>query len=200
MTVQIEYPEGSTPLDPNEVAGLIPKHITLQSELNDLEQVNILDAQKWLLRKKPKDLLNIAFTKDLHKRMFNKVWKWAGKYRQSGKNIGVNALDIEVQLFQLFKDTDYWIKHQSYNWIEIGARFHHRLVQIRAFPNGNGRHARMMTDAFLKVHQQPSFSWGATTYPESTISQTSLLRAAYLNSLKDADQGRFQKLVQFVQN
>lgn len=193
----IEYAPGSTPLDPDELLGLIPDYISTQGELNTLEQSNILEAKTWIFNKKPKNILTDTFMIDLHKRMFKDVWKWAGRYRTSDKSIGVHWQQISVQMKLLMSDAQYWIENRVYSWDEIGARFHHRLVAIHAFPNGNGRHARLATEAVLAANAQAIFTWGSKTYREN-LDQVSALRTEYIEALREADQRRFQKLIEFV--
>ena len=149
--VDFDYPQGATPLDRNEIEGLIPTHITTRGELDRWEQDNINEALAWVDSHKPKDILNEAFMKRLHKRMYGNVWKWAGTFRQSDKNIGVSWRMIPNDLKHLCDDVRYWIENQTFNDDEITARFHHRLVKIHLFPNGNGRHARLMADLLLEI-------------------------------------------------
>ena len=194
--LEIKYAPGATELDPNELGGLIPSYITTQGELNTLERENILEAASWALGKKHSDHLNVSFCFDLHQRMFKNVWKWAGKQRTSNKNIGVSKELIPEQLKVLFDDAAYWIKNATYSPDEIGARFHHRLVAIHAFANGNGRHARMMADIVLEQNGHQPFSWGNTDLYDSENSA----RKEYIASLKLADQGNIEKLLKFVRS
>ena len=195
--IEIKYPSGATPLDPNELGGLIPDYITTQGELNTLEMENIVVASNWALSKKHTDFLNVTFCYDLHKRMFEQVWKWAGKQRQSNKNIGVSKEQIISQLKQLFDDTDYWIKHNSFGWNEIAARFHHRLVWVHAFVNGNGRHARLLTNILLRANGQEPFTWGNATHRE-LIDTESAVRKEYIAALREADNNSFDRLLKFA--
>ncbi|HYX32019.1 MAG TPA: mobile mystery protein B [Oligoflexus sp.] len=193
----IEYMPGSTPLDPDELLGLIPNYISTQGELNVLEQGNILEAKTWMFKKKPKEYLTDTFMIELHKRMFKNVWKWAGRYRLTDKSIGVHWQQIPVQMSALMRDTQYWIENNTYSWDEIGARFHHKMVAIHAFPNGNGRHARLATEIVQTANDQEPFTWGAKTYSES-LDQVSALRNEYINALREADQRKFDRLIRFV--
>ena len=131
MPINLEYPPGATPLDADELASLIPGHITTQGELNEWEQLNILQGETWA-RKQRKEILNEAFVRQLHKQMFGETWRWAGEFRKSDKNIGVDWLKIAVELRKLFDDVHYQIEHASYPPDEIAVRFHHRLVAIGA--------------------------------------------------------------------
>lgn len=192
--LQIQYSPGATPLDPNELAGLIPNYITTQGELNQLERENILTATTWALGKTNHDCLNVSFCLDLHKRMFSKVWKWAGATRQTDKNIGVPWQQTNTKLKVLFDDTQFWIENNIYDFDEMAARFHHRLVAIHAFPNGNGRHARLMTEVIQIVNGEKPFTWGSS----DLYGSESEARKDYLLSLQAADNGDFSLLIKFV--
>ena len=194
--LQIEYPPGATPLDPDELAGLIPVYITTQGELNLLEKENILEAATWVLAKTNHDCLNISFCLDLHKRMFSKVWKWAGTVRLTDKSIGVHSEQIFPKLKTLLDDTQYWISEETYEFDEISARFHHRLVAIHPFANGNGRHARLMTEVVQVVNGKTPFTWGSS---DLTTAQ-SQARKDYIAALKDADRGNYKPLLKFVRS
>lgn len=190
----IQYPPGATPLDPNELAGLIPTYITTQEELNQLEKENILDAVSWSLGKLNHDCLNITFCLDLHRRMFSKVWKWAGTTRLTDKNIGVPKGQINLKLKNLLDDTDFWIRERIYQFDEIAARFHHRLVAIHAFANGNGRYARLMTEIIQTASGETPFTWGNS----DLYGSASEARKDYLVALKEADKNNYNPLIKFV--
>lgn len=187
--------DANTPLSEEELEGLIPSYITFRHELNAVEQENILEAQQWAFRLKHKNLLEERFLRNLHKRMFGKVWKWAGTFRKTTKNIGVAAWDIQVGLRTLLDDTHFWVENETFPIDEIAARFHHRLVFIHPFPNGNGRHARLATDLLLAQLGQPCFSWGRTSL--AALSET---RKEYVTALRDADRGDFTGLLAFVRS
>ena len=146
----IEYPTGATPLDPDELTGLKFPHIETRGELDQMEQVNIQDGLRWLGKQKVTNVLSDIFLRELHKRLFGEVWSWAGSFRLTEKNIGVAPEQIAVTLKNLLDDVKYWREHKTYDPQEIALRFHHRLVQIHCYPNGNGRHARIATDALLQ--------------------------------------------------
>src|SRR5262245_42399450 len=138
--MEFEYPIGATPLNLNEMEGLIPFHITEQAELNEFEQFNILKAERWVTTKKFSldEILDQEFVRKLHWRMFNETWRWAGKYRQTEKNLGVVPIIIPIEIKKLIDDVHFQITNKSYSQEEIAARFHHRLVSIHPFANGNG--------------------------------------------------------------
>ncbi len=159
--MKFEYAHGATPLDPDEIAGLIPLHITTQSQLNEWEAANILKAENWLfLHSNHRNFLTIEFTKLLHTKMFGDTWIWAGQFRTTERNIGVSPFKITTDLNNLLEDVRYQIIHKSFPLDEIAYRFHHRLVAVHPFPNGNGRHARLMTDLLLIQAGQARFTWG----------------------------------------
>jgi Fic-DOC domain mobile mystery protein B len=188
----LEQDDASTPLTPDERADLIPSYITLRRELNEAEQVNIFEAEEWALSRN-RSVLGEAFLTNLHKRMFGQVWKWAGKFRISERNIGVPAYSIGIELNQLLGDVKYWIDHKTYEPDEIAYRFHHKLVFIHPFPNGNGRHARLATDLLLKSMGCERFSWGSGNIVDANIT-----RAQYVSALRAADGHDYDLLKQFV--
>src|SRR5690625_2018265 len=156
-----DYPEGATPIDEDEKEGLLITHVSTREELNEWEQRNIADAYSWLGRTRRGEILNEKFIRILHKKMFGKVWEWAGEFRKTDKNIGVDWHRIPIELRQMLQDVTYWIEHKTYPADEICARFHHRIVYIHLFPNGNGRHARVITDHLLeKKFDKEPFTWG----------------------------------------
>ena len=189
-----QYPVGATPLDPDEAIGLIPKHITTQGELNAWEEMNIEQGATWIKRQNILLKLNEGLVRDLHQRMFSKTWRWAGKYRQSAKNIGIDWSQISVSLKNLLDDTSYQIEHQSMPNDEIVIRFHHRLVWIHVFPNGNGRHARLLADALIISLGGERFSWGGS----HSLVNAGITRQNYLSALREADQGSMESLIQFA--
>lgn len=190
----LEEDDASTPLTTEERQGLIPSYVTLRRELNEAEQANILEAEQWAFARKRK-VLDERFLTDLHKRMFGRVWRWAGTFRQTERNVGVDPYRIATDLRQLLDDSRYWIEHGTYPPDEICARFHHRLVAIHPFPNGNGRHARLATDLLLDALGQPRFSWGRTNLvnPGET-------RQAYVAALRAADGRDIKPLLEFVRS
>jgi Fic-DOC domain mobile mystery protein B len=159
MNDLFEEPDDAKPLTPEEMRELIPAHISFRHELNQAEQTNIESAQDWAL-KRGRDPRSEKFVKELHRRMLNDVWRWAGKFRTSERNIGIAFYEIPVALRQLLDDAKAWIEYKTYPFDEIAVRFHHRLVQIHPFPNGNGRHTRLMADLLVIRLGGERFSWG----------------------------------------
>lgn len=192
--MKFKYPKGATPIDDSELSALIP-NISLQSELNEYEQLNISDAMLFYGARSfsSDDILNISFLFELHKRMFEKVWKWAGVPRKTMKNIGVEVHLILPMTKDLCDDVKFWIQDNTYPPDEIWVRFHHRLVQIHIFPNGNGRHSRFAADLLSTNLNIPLFSWGhSDLYNESDV------RSNYISALKEADNGNINPLLKFV--
>ncbi len=149
---------GATPLDLDEVHNLLPKHISTQGELDELEALNIIQGYRWAFSRKRNNIFSIPFLLKLHKNMFGTVWLWAGNYRRPQTNIGVEPFRISLEVAQLLEDVKFQLTNDTYGIDEICARFHHRLVWIHPFTNGNGRHARLMTDLFLYNRGQPLFT------------------------------------------
>ena len=196
MTGIGEEPGGATPLDPDELQGLKFAHITTRGELNELEQANITQGLRWLgQRRTGTDILDAAFVRTLHRRLFGDVWQWAGAFRQTGKNLGVDPARIGEQLRILLDDARYWTKHETYPPLEAAARFHHRLVQIHCFANGNGRHARIMTDEYLRhCHDHKPIDWAAGY----DLMKDNRRRDQYIAALKAADGNEYGPLLTFA--
>lgn len=190
-------PEGATPLDPDELEGLKFKHITTRGELDELEQANITQGLRWIARRRGGDILDDAFVRTLHKRLFGDVWSWAGTYRLREKNIGIDPIQISVQLRYLLGDARFWVENGTYEPLEAAARFHHRMVQIHPFPNGNGRHARIAADIFLKDYfDHAPITWASGVDLQADNER----RSDYIAALRSADKGDFGPLLEFVAN
>ncbi|AGX87637.1 mobile mystery protein B [Candidatus Symbiobacter mobilis] len=194
MTTKLDDPPGATPLDADELASLIPGHITTQSELNEWEQLNIVQGESWAHQQRT-EILTEAFLRQLHKQMFGETWKWAGQFRKTDTNIGVDWLKIGVEGKNLLDDAQYQSKHASYPPDEIAVRFHHRLVAIHPFPNGNGRHARLMADLLVKRLGQPRFTWGSRS-----LVHASETRQQYIAALQAANVGLIAPLLAFARS
>jgi Fic-DOC domain mobile mystery protein B len=188
-----DEPDGATPLTAEERRDLIPAHIAYRRELNEAEQENIARAQEWALGRRRRDLLNEKFILDLHKRMLGDVWRWAGKFRTSQRNIGMDYWLIPVELRQLLDDCKAWIGFGTYPADEIAVRLHHRLVLIHPFPNGNGRHARLMADLLAMQLGRQRFSWG-----RASLQAPGAARARYIEALRAADDHEIALLLAFA--
>jgi len=196
MTDLFQEPEDATPLEPGERNGLLQSWITHRKDLNEAEQENIVAGAAWARgrRRLPIDrILTDDFVRTLHKRMFGEVWEWAGTFRSTERNIGIQAYRIAVELTNLLSDVRYWVEHATFPPDEIAIRFHHRLVAIHPFPNGNGRHARLAADLLVeKLGRQP-FSWGG-----GSLADVGELRARYVAALRFADNHDIGPLLAFA--
>ncbi|HEY9221938.1 MAG TPA: mobile mystery protein B [Lutibacter sp.] len=198
MGLELQYADGQTPLDEGEKEGLKIKSITTQEELDEFEQLNIEKAVEWTIHSKlkPERILTEKFVKDLHRKMFGDVWKWAGKFRKSDKNIGVKWTQIGLELKNLLDDTKFWVDNKTFSPEEISIRFKHRIVAIHCFPNGNGRHSRMMADIIAaSVFGKEIFSWH-----KSNMVKADEIRKEYIEALIKADNGNINPLIEFAKN
>jgi len=198
MGLELLYGEGQTPLDEDEKEGLKIKTITTQGELDEFEQLNIEKAVEWTIHSnlKPNKILTEEFVKDLHRRMYGDVWKWAGEFRRTEKNIGIPWTQIGVRLKTLLDDTKHWIENETYSADEIAIRFKHRIVSIYCFPNGNGRHSRMMADIIMEsIFKGEIFTWH-----QSNMVRADETKKKYIDSLKEADNGNINPLIEFAKN
>lgn len=196
--MQYNYISGQTPLDEEEKLALIPT-LVMRSDLDQWEQENILEARKWLINKSllsKSDIFNESFILNLHKRMFKHVWKWAGTIRKSNKNIGVEYYEIPTQLRILLDDVKFWIENQTYNFTDLAIIFHHRLVKIHLFPNGNGRHARLMADGIILKYKGQFLGWGGNY----NLTEPDEIRKRYIMALREADRGNYQPILEFARS
>jgi len=192
-----DLPVGATPLTADDANGLLPKHIATRRQLDQFESRNIQQGLQWALKtkRKPADILSINFCLTLHKKMFNKSWAWAGQFRRYEVNIGNTPPEIVmVQLKDLCDDAQAWIEFSTYPMDEIAIRLHHRMVYIHPFPNGNGRHSRIMADLLLKALGQPLFTWGN----KENLTLQSENRINYLAALRLADKGNLSTLLAYA--
>jgi len=198
MTDLFQEPDDATPLDPDERDGLLQSWITHRRDLNEAEQENIIKGAAWARggrAQKVMDLLSEDFVKSLHKQMFGEVWSWAGTYRRTGKNIGIDANQIPVQIPMMLDDIRYWIEHKTFPPDEIAVRLHHRLAAIHPFPNGNGRHARLIADLLVERLGAPTFSWGG-----GSLAEVGELRRKYVGAIQAADRQDIKPLLEFARS
>lgn len=198
MTDLFQEPEDATPLEPEEREGLLQTWITHRSDLNEAEQDNIVKGAAWARRgrrQKPDAILTADFAQEMHKRMFGDVWSWAGKYRTTARNIGIDACRIPMDVLAMFDDVRYWVEHRTYEPEELAIRLHHRLVSIHPFPNGNGRHARLMADLLVERLGSQSFTWGG-----ANLANIGELRSRYIAALRAADNHDIGPLLEFARS
>ena len=189
--------DGNTPLSPEEQADLIP-NLATKEELNEFERANMLVAYDWALAPRNlrrQDPFTEPYLRDLHRRMFDQTWKWAGLYRTTEKNIGVPHYQIRDALGALLGDVRYWLEHRTFPPDEIAVRFHHRLASIHPFANGNGRHARLIADVMARMQDKPVFTWGG-----ADIVAQGDFRSRYINALQAADKNDIEPLIAFARS
>jgi len=198
MGLNLEYTESQTPLEEDEKEGLLIKTITTRGELDQLEQFHIEKTIVWLIHKnfKKDRILSEDFILQLHRRMFDKIWSWAGTFRKSDTNLGIEWTQIRLELRKLLDDTSYWISNRVYGDDEIAIRFKHKLVKIHCFPNGNGRHSRLMADVIIeKIFGGEVFSW-----KQSSPIESDKIRKEYIQAIHQVDQGLIEPLIQFARS
>ena len=196
--MKLEYTYGQTPIDEEESNGLLVKTISTLWELDEFEQLNIEEFRASLMGRKLKaeQVFADTFIKDSHRKMYGQEWSWAGKYRLTDKNLGIDKWKITQATKQLCDDALYWSKSNAYPWDELAILFKHRLVSIHCFPNGNGRHSRMIADIINEnIFGNEKFTWGSAE-PKTGAS----VRKEYINALKLADKGDLQPLLRFAKS
>lgn len=189
---------GATPIAPNEADRLRPSHIQTQGELNAWEQLNIGRAFAWAMSRRKRtasSVLTVAFAEQLHRRMFDQTWEWAGVYRRTERNIGLPARQVRVALRERLADAQLWLAEEVYDLDEIAARLHFQLVVVHPWPNGNGRWSRLMADTLLHASGHAAFTWG-----RGLSNNADVARAKYLAAVRAADSGNFALLLQFVRS
>lgn len=198
MGLSIDYSDGQTPLDEDEKGGLLIPTITTRGELDEFEQLGVERAIEWTRRRKISlaNILTENFVRNLHKRMFEDIWRWAGIFRTSNKNLGVDWQEIHVEVRKLLDDCRYWIDHNVFGEDEIAVRFSHRIVTIHPFANGNGRHSRLIGDILIDHGLgRPPFTWGSVNLTEKGAA-----RSAYLHALRQADENDYTELIAFARH
>lgn len=198
MGLDFQHSEGQALLDEEEKLGLKIKSIATHGELDEFEQLNIENALEWTIRGKFKTerILSEMFVKQLHIKMYGDVWKWAGEFRKSDKNIGFSWTLISSALSILLDDTKYWVENKTFEPEEIAIRFKHKIVSIHCFSNGNGRHSRMMADIIMEsIFSRQPFLWH-----QSNMVNADAIRTKYIQALKKADNGDFKPLLAFAQH
>ncbi len=187
-------PLGATP--GQDISGLLLHHQSSRDEINAAETEAIDKASTKHVhraRKKSRDSewLTDEFIRKVHKDMFGGIWDWAGKYRTIRLNIGVEPHRIPEQIKLLCGDFLLWNSITSpMPALEIAARLHHRLTKIHPFKDGNGRHARFITDIFLHSQGHPLPKWPQI----HRLTQGDVIRNQYIDALKQADDGDYNAL------
>jgi Fic-DOC domain mobile mystery protein B len=190
--------ESNTALGPEEQLDLIPS-LSTRAELNEAERANIHAARVWAMRPrtlKRSDLLTDAFARELHKRMFNQTWRWAGRYRKTEKNLGWEVARITEGMRNAFDDARAWMEFSTYSLYEAAVRLHHRLVVIHPWPNGNGRHSRLIADVMIAASKGEELTWGS----RGNLVAIGDARRRYIEAIQQADAGIFEPLLAFAQS
>lgn len=198
MGLDLEYFEGQTPLDEDEKDQLLISSITTREELDEFEQENIERAVEWTIGKKisREEIIREDFVRTLHRKMFDGVWKWAGDFRKTDKNLGCDWTQIGIRLKELNGNCLYWIENKTYPEDELAVRYKHAIVSIHCFPNGNGRHSRLMADVIInKIFLKPVFTWS-----NAEIIKKGDGRINYLDALRQADNGNLEPLIKFARS
>jgi Fic-DOC domain mobile mystery protein B len=196
MGLNLDYTEGQTPLDEDEKDGILIPTITTRGELDEFEQLGVEKAIEWTMKRKfgLEQILTEEFVKELHKKMFADIWKWAGQFRTSNKNLGVDKNKIPIELKKLLDDCRYWVYNKVFVEDEIAVRFSHRIVTIHPFANGNGRHSRLIADILVSHgFGRSHFSWGSIN-----LTAQGIARSEYLKALRAADENNYQPLIKFA--
>lgn len=194
--VHFDTPEGATPIE--DAAGLLIEGVLTYAALNAVETENIIMAVNEHLRRRKRRgefWLTEEYVRRVHHDMFDSVWEWAGRYRNAQLNIGVQASRVREEVGKVCQDAAYWDaqKENPMPVLERAVRLHHRLAWIHPFPNGNGRHARLLSDICLHVHHHKLPDW-----PSSALGGAGDVRGAYLAALKKADGGDFGPLINYT--
>lgn len=198
MELKLDYIEGQTPIDEDEKEGLLIPTISTRGDLDEFEQANIEQALEWSMAADidKDEFLSERFILHVHKKMFGEVWDLAGTIRKTNKNIGVDKTQISIELKKLIDDCKYWIENDAFSPDETAIRFSHRLVKIHLFPNGNGRHSRLIADIMIsKIFDEPVFTWG-----RSDLSKNNQIRKVYLDAIQKADNGDYKSIIKFARS
>jgi Fic-DOC domain mobile mystery protein B len=194
MALTDAHSPGATPLRPEDLRGLKLLHITTYAELNEAEAANIISGQEWALRARKSDLssmLSDDYLQLLHEKMYGQVWKWAGTYRTHDTNIGSQYPMIRTDLREFFDDARSWTDHSTFDPQELAIRTHHRIVKVHPFPNGNGRHSRLIADLLLMRHFKiERLPWGG-----GTLGNEDPNRVEYIAALQEADRNNYAPLI-----
>jgi Fic-DOC domain mobile mystery protein B len=188
-----DFPQGATPL--NDYSGLKLSWVQFLSDLNRAEAENIFLAQKRYLHcavNSPETWFNPGVLKKIHWAMFHKVWEWAGSFRTVHTNIGLKPHLIPTQLALFCAEIRSWSQSAcDLTILERAARIHHRLVAIHPFENGNGRFSRLIADRYLKAYHYSYPIW-------PSFENDGDIRSYYIQSLKCADQGEYEVLIELM--
>ena len=191
--------DDTTPLAPDERDELIPATLATRADLNEWERENILGARKWALATRQlrrHDPLTEDYLRRLHRKMFDHTWRWAGRFRTTERNLGLPVHQLVPAVRDLLDDARHWLTHETYDADEIAVRVHHRLVVVHPWPNGNGRHARLLADVLIARAGRPPFGWGR----EMDLTMPGRARREYLGALRATDANGYAPIVAFARS
>lgn len=193
MAIEFEYALGATPLDAEDAAALIDSHVTTRGQVDELEFENVAAGMRWAYGRKSDNVLTAEFMLELHKRMFADTWKWAGKVRtKETLPVGVAPDRIRPDIAELCANVAAQLQDVAWSVEEIAARFHHRLVWIHPFTNGNGRFCRVIADVMLIQKDREPFAWG------QYLGRKGEERERYIAALQAADKKDYGPLLQLL--
>lgn len=199
MSLLTDNPDGATPLSPDDLIGLKLPHIQSNSQLNEIEAANILQGQAWVASHNTltrDEIFSREFVVALHESLLGDIWTWAGTFRQREVNIGVDPVNISVDLHNFLEDAKCWVEFNHFTPLMLNARIQHRLVQIHCFANGNGRHSRIFADTVtIFLLKKKPLKW-ANVELEYVLNE----RNAYIGALRKADAGDFTHLESYLLN
>ena len=192
----IDQSKDATPID--DLSGLL-QDITTRQELNDAEALNIVNATDWIDNGRIDDPFTATFYRTLHTKMYDEVWAWAGELRsQTGEvtHPGSRPEDVGRDIARVAMDfhREWEALNDHDHLLPLIARYHHQLVLVHPFNNGNGRWSRLAADAVLqRLANQPPLTWAT-----DTLVVDSAERKAYIAALKKADNGDIAPLFDYL--
>ena len=195
MTYNSNGIEGNT-LTLKETFLVISEGITIKGKpLKDhLEAKNHYEALEYLYSLVEKDnSQNISeyLIRNLHKLVTAETDKeWAGNYRNSNviivgsEHTPPDAFEVSIVMGDLIK----WLRgnQKKLHPIELAAIFHHKLVFIHPFFDGNGRTARLAMNLLLMQK----------SYPMAVMLKND--RKKYYQTLSRADEKDYAPFVRFI--
>lgn len=107
---------------------------------------------------------------------------------------------IVPRLYEVFEQIGYWVDHQTFPPDEIAIRFHHALVVVHPFPNGNGRWSRLMGGVLASCLGQPIFTWSGGALADAEALRAQYIRAQYIEVLQAADAHDFGPPIDFARH
>lgn len=198
-------PDSTKPVDAtasDDTSGLRDLSLATRADRNAVEAQAIQAAySKYVFHARPQKRGPPWLTSELvlavHRSMFGTIWTWGGHYRTERLNMGCDPHLIREQMKLLCDDFLLWdALDPPMPPLEVAARLQNRLTKIHPFRNGNGRHARLITDIFFHSRKHPLPQWPQI----HRLPQGESIRTHYIEAMKRADQGDFTNLIVFMQS